>query len=246
MPNLQVSGLEAGIRYLSLAQSNNCCRKRKIKCDEQHPICKNCQSTHRKCNGYSPPSIYPPAPLQSPNAGSRDQELLCFFQEKTAPKFFGELSTNFWENQIAQASTVEDPVLYAVIAVAAIHRDYRKWRTGTVDPSSRAFVIMKYNGAIRRLRLVNTKLDRTLTVSFCFIALACLMRDQYVTSTFTTSEGLILICSSTSAAMHLKAGFKILGDMRLHNPTNLNNARESTFAPMLLSLGIVMGQDSFL
>ncbi|KAK8079002.1 hypothetical protein PG994_002809 [Apiospora phragmitis] len=30
------------------------CRKRRIKCDEQHPVCKNCQKSKRDCMGYDP------------------------------------------------------------------------------------------------------------------------------------------------------------------------------------------------
>ncbi|KAI1819906.1 hypothetical protein F4861DRAFT_525187 [Xylaria intraflava] len=30
------------------------CRKRRIKCDEQHPTCKNCQKSKRECLGYDP------------------------------------------------------------------------------------------------------------------------------------------------------------------------------------------------
>ncbi|KAI0018497.1 hypothetical protein F4780DRAFT_518722 [Xylariomycetidae sp. FL0641] len=30
------------------------CRKRRIKCDEQHPHCKNCQKSKRECLGYDP------------------------------------------------------------------------------------------------------------------------------------------------------------------------------------------------
>ncbi|KAI0485021.1 hypothetical protein GGR56DRAFT_55175 [Xylariaceae sp. FL0804] len=30
------------------------CRKRRIKCDEQHPVCKNCQKSKRECLGYDP------------------------------------------------------------------------------------------------------------------------------------------------------------------------------------------------
>lgn len=30
------------------------CRKRRIKCDEQHPVCKNCQKSRRECMGYDP------------------------------------------------------------------------------------------------------------------------------------------------------------------------------------------------
>ncbi|KAI1377009.1 hypothetical protein F4677DRAFT_64391 [Hypoxylon crocopeplum] len=53
------------------------CRKRRIKCDEQHPICKNCQKSKRECLGYDPifknqqqqhPTSIRPAPNSTPGA----------------------------------------------------------------------------------------------------------------------------------------------------------------------------------
>jgi hypothetical protein len=52
------------------------CRKRRIKCDEGHPACRNCQKSKRECLGYDPifksqtspqtiqpaPGIFPPQP----------------------------------------------------------------------------------------------------------------------------------------------------------------------------------------
>ncbi|KAI1995771.1 hypothetical protein LOZ53_001374 [Ophidiomyces ophidiicola] len=47
------------------------CRKRRIKCDERHPICRNCEKSKRECLGYDPvfraqpgPSVIQPAPSQ--------------------------------------------------------------------------------------------------------------------------------------------------------------------------------------
>jgi hypothetical protein len=54
------------------------CRKRRIKCDEGHPACRNCQKSKRECLGYDPifksqsspptiqpaPGIFPPQPQQ--------------------------------------------------------------------------------------------------------------------------------------------------------------------------------------
>lgn len=40
------------------------CRKRRIKCDEQHPACRNCQKSKRECLGYDP--IFKPQPGPSP------------------------------------------------------------------------------------------------------------------------------------------------------------------------------------
>ncbi|KAK7995285.1 hypothetical protein PG990_014058 [Apiospora arundinis] len=52
------------------------CRKRRIKCDEQHPVCKNCQKSKRDCMGYDPifkqqqqqqhPTSIQPAPNSHP------------------------------------------------------------------------------------------------------------------------------------------------------------------------------------
>lgn len=49
------------------------CRKRRIKCDEAHPACRNCQKSKRECLGYDPifkqqpgPSPIQPAPTSAP------------------------------------------------------------------------------------------------------------------------------------------------------------------------------------
>ncbi|KAI9836122.1 MAG: hypothetical protein M1837_003456 [Sclerophora amabilis] len=49
------------------------CRKRRIKCDEAHPTCRNCQKSKRECLGYDPifkaqpsPAAIQPAPSSAP------------------------------------------------------------------------------------------------------------------------------------------------------------------------------------
>ncbi|EMR90178.1 putative c6 finger domain protein [Botrytis cinerea BcDW1] len=53
------------------------CRKRRIKCDEQHPACRNCQKSKRECLGYDPifkqqpgPAAIQPAPSSAPSQSS--------------------------------------------------------------------------------------------------------------------------------------------------------------------------------
>ncbi|KAL8936219.1 MAG: hypothetical protein Q9211_004289 [Gyalolechia sp. 1 TL-2023] len=53
------------------------CRKRRIKCDEHHPQCKNCQKSKRECLGYDPifksqpgPAAIQPAPSAAPSMPS--------------------------------------------------------------------------------------------------------------------------------------------------------------------------------
>ncbi|KAL9606596.1 MAG: hypothetical protein Q9179_000250 [Wetmoreana sp. 5 TL-2023] len=50
------------------------CRKRRIKCDEVHPACRNCQKSKRECLGYDPifkpqpgPAAIQPAPSAAPS-----------------------------------------------------------------------------------------------------------------------------------------------------------------------------------
>ncbi|EFR03756.1 hypothetical protein MGYG_06755 [Nannizzia gypsea CBS 118893] len=50
------------------------CRKRRIKCDERHPVCRNCEKSKRDCLGYDPvfrsqpgPSSLQPAPIAHPS-----------------------------------------------------------------------------------------------------------------------------------------------------------------------------------
>ncbi|KAL8998008.1 MAG: hypothetical protein Q9169_002848 [Polycauliona sp. 2 TL-2023] len=53
------------------------CRKRRIKCDEAHPACRNCQKSKRDCLGYDPifksqpgPTAIQPAPTAAPSMSS--------------------------------------------------------------------------------------------------------------------------------------------------------------------------------
>ncbi|KAL4776504.1 hypothetical protein BDW60DRAFT_213887 [Aspergillus nidulans var. acristatus] len=54
------------------------CRKRRIKCDEGHPVCRNCVKSKRECLGYDPvfkqptPSAIQPAPNPQPSLNITD------------------------------------------------------------------------------------------------------------------------------------------------------------------------------
>ncbi|KAK3708904.1 hypothetical protein LTR37_011234 [Vermiconidia calcicola] len=54
------------------------CRKRRIKCDESHPACRNCQKSKRECLGYDPifkqqpaPAAIQPAPSSSSSTSTK-------------------------------------------------------------------------------------------------------------------------------------------------------------------------------
>ncbi|KAF2279458.1 uncharacterized protein EI97DRAFT_448208 [Westerdykella ornata] len=51
------------------------CRKRRIKCDEAHPVCRNCQKSKRECAGYDPIFKQQPGPAQiQPAPGSASHQ----------------------------------------------------------------------------------------------------------------------------------------------------------------------------
>lgn len=59
LPPSDPRGVLAGARHkkeIKRRTKTGCltCRKRRIKCDETHPICKNCQKSKRECLGYDP------------------------------------------------------------------------------------------------------------------------------------------------------------------------------------------------
>ncbi|KAL4779731.1 C6 finger domain protein [Aspergillus varians] len=71
------------------------CRKRRIKCDEGHPVCRNCVKSKRECLGYDPvfkqptPSAIQPAPNLQPSlvVNPQDPSTNCTVQSSypTAP-----------------------------------------------------------------------------------------------------------------------------------------------------------------
>ncbi|KAK2791150.1 hypothetical protein FQN52_005106 [Onygenales sp. PD_12] len=52
------------------------CRKRRIKCDERHPVCRNCEKSKRECLGYDPVFRQQPGPAVLQPAASQQPSLL--------------------------------------------------------------------------------------------------------------------------------------------------------------------------
>lgn len=186
------------ISHLAFAHANITCRIRRVKCGEEHPFCKRCTSTGRKCDGYAPPKASDsttrkttPRPSSRNERGSSssmeedpmEQHLLYLFRTVTAPKLSGHFSSNFWQRRVHQASTVESSIRHAVIAIAAIHQDYVNWQQSRIsDPSMQAFAFRQYTKAISYLHVLmstqSQQLDLTLIACICFITFDCLLGNQ--------------------------------------------------------------------
>ncbi|OBU01668.2 hypothetical protein VE01_00167 [Pseudogymnoascus verrucosus] len=112
------------------------CRKRRIKCDEAHPACRNCQKSKRECLGYDPifkqqpgPSPIQPAPSLAPLQaatlatanpyGNQPSMLQGYGAQVPAMAFDASLSAGVSSPGSAQQfdySSAIDPALEAVAA----------------------------------------------------------------------------------------------------------------------------------
>ncbi|KAH9214337.1 hypothetical protein DL95DRAFT_389555 [Leptodontidium sp. 2 PMI_412] len=212
------------------------CKIRRVKCGEEKPFCKRCTSTGRKCDGYatqndSKDSVQKPAPSRplNPTEDPMEQRLLYFFSTYTAPSLSGFFSTDFWERRVVENSHGEPSIRHAVIAIAAMHQEFieRRRQDGMDDTSSlQTFAFRQYTKAISSLHhLMTTRmppLDLTLTSCILFASIDCLLGNH------------------ASAIIHLKAGLRILADIKSHKTQRVAQAEEweREFAPPLLALGV--------
>jgi hypothetical protein len=163
-----------------------------------------------------------------------EERIFYFFRTTSAPKLPGNFSNEFWERRVLQASEVEPSIRHAVIAIGAVHHDFisRHESNGKLhDPSIKAFAFRQYTKAISHLhRLMSTRtqqLDFTLISCILFICFDCISGNH------------------DSAIIHLKAGLKILEDIKKRNaqsmpPEQTTSAHEweREFTPLLLGLGV--------
>ncbi|TGO89026.1 hypothetical protein BPOR_0129g00170 [Botrytis porri] len=105
------------------------CRKRRIKCDEQHPACRNCQKSKRECLGYDPifkqqpgPAAIQPAPSSAPSQSS----------SIATANPYGNQPQMLQSGYGVQASMAYDPALTA--PSAGQHYDY----SSAIDPNLEA------------------------------------------------------------------------------------------------------------
>ena len=163
-----------------------------------------------------------------------ERNIYYFFTTDTAPKLSGSFSSDFWQKRVPQASLTAPSVRHAMIAIGAVHQDFiarHENANNCFDVSLKAFAIRHYTKAISHLhQLVSDRtqqLDITLISCILFIVFDCLIGHH------------------TSALIHLKAGLKILEDIKQHNSQGGLNAQstythewEREFAPILLGLGV--------
>ncbi|KAF2003195.1 hypothetical protein P154DRAFT_460894 [Amniculicola lignicola CBS 123094] len=132
------------------------CRIRKVKCDENKPLCQKCVGTGRKCDGYESPfrpftgqstsnshaggiiscaglkCVQPTFPMITP----QDIDLLnrCF---STKTMFDVKLGCDEEAKQVLQASLTEPAIRHAVLSLRALREDLETTRKISVSAKQR-------------------------------------------------------------------------------------------------------------
>lgn len=88
--DIQVSTLNEMTSNPSSVQGrsrNGCitCRIRRVKCDEERPHCRRCESTGRRCDGYMPPTTRQRPQQQAAKAGSSELRIIQHTPQVTQP-----------------------------------------------------------------------------------------------------------------------------------------------------------------
>jgi hypothetical protein len=208
-------------------------RIRKIKCDEVKPNCQRCSTTGRKCDGYSSDITIPSQAFQSStdlsqrisvctSRNAEEKRGFDYFLCNTAAELSGYYDSSFWEHLILAASTQKPSLRHAVIAIGALHEDFRQKGAPSADDSKSQFAINQYSKALGALRRsLSSGEEESLTALISCILFVC----------FDSLRG-----SFESAMLHLQSGIRILRDLRRSSTENY--IVENNIAPLLTRLAL--------
>lgn len=155
-------------------------RKKRIKCDQDWPVCQRCIADSRICEGYGiwggggkpygpdgykskrPESHSILQPLRSmPSRLSADQHTTFrMLKLKVGIKLAGVFGSEFWERLVIQASFNEPAILHALAAIGSAYRSDRLSKDWQVSKASLRCMdkegtqaLLEYNEAIRCLKV---------------------------------------------------------------------------------------------
>ncbi|OOF93840.1 hypothetical protein ASPCADRAFT_209077 [Aspergillus carbonarius ITEM 5010] len=101
------------------------CRIRRIKCDEQKPVCLRCTSTGRRCDGYMPMPytlrIAKQLTQMTAFVNPAESRALEFFFRKSAAHLAGYFGASFWTRTVLQLSLTEPTIRHAIAAIGLLY-----------------------------------------------------------------------------------------------------------------------------
>ncbi|KAL4773535.1 hypothetical protein BDW60DRAFT_215895 [Aspergillus nidulans var. acristatus] len=176
------------------------CKQRRVKCDEGKPGCQNCERTGRRCEGY-PPGRAPALagdgsldaqaqrraqhivvynlPFKVPGSAA-DRQLLHFYRCEAAGGLSSFSDSTLWSKLVLQRSHHQPVVRHALVALAALYRDYMQGGNRIQAPASHAAMqrIAKCHRQLRLyLRSADASADMALICSILFFAFEALLGD---------------------------------------------------------------------
>ncbi|OCT46933.1 hypothetical protein CLCR_02332 [Cladophialophora carrionii] len=120
------------------------CRKRRIKCDEAKPACRQCTDSLRKCEGYQPPQTWLFKPRKAvdnkddslgngmtttivqfvsplgPVGNSSDRRSFQFWHEQAAPIFSSYFGHSFWTDLLPKIGLAQPAVKHLLLATSSL------------------------------------------------------------------------------------------------------------------------------
>lgn len=188
-------------------------RIRRVKCDEQTPICHRCQSTGRKCEYvadslkagshdlqmvYHMPGILQPTrmwkiPQSHEFMHEAEYRSLEFFQLHTSLCFGKDIGT-----YILQAAYHEPIIRTIAVAIGALHNSFVFNHKGiSTTREETHFTLLHYNKAIRQLIAMNPKTspqtnDTFLVACILFFCFECL-QGNYILAIQHATSGIKII-----------------------------------------------------
>jgi hypothetical protein len=210
---------------------------RRVKCGEERPACRRCTSTGRKCDGYSQDlgpkadetqaiAIIERLSIHTPGS-AREKRAFQYFTTQTAAELTGYYeTTNFWQQLILQASSVDSSLRHAVIAIGSLHEEFAGKRLSYYSEDNGKgihFAVNQYTKAIGHLRRsLSSGKQAPLTALMSCILFVC----------FDSLRG-----HFDSAIVHLQSGLKILRDVCARCPDE-SHMIMSQIAPLFKRLSL--------
>ncbi|KIW37196.1 uncharacterized protein PV06_10546 [Exophiala oligosperma] len=171
------------------------CRKHRVKCDEQRPLCKRCRRLKLHCAGYQDlfrifgisrqgsayPASKPNRPAANPDrqlsifpGSDEERRLFELFRTSVVFQLSGFLDEDFWITTLLQVSHLVSLVRDSAIAIAAhIAEHHRHFRT-TTPQQSRNISLKYYQKALHRANWHTESADKELVAVICCPLFLCL------------------------------------------------------------------------
>ncbi|KAH8594028.1 hypothetical protein B0O99DRAFT_688053 [Bisporella sp. PMI_857] len=204
MPEDESLGPRTKPRISAPKSRNGCltCKTRRVKCDENHPICHACVKSRRRCEWKAPKDqlkktrqILPQngLPLNNvrptqilPFIDQREAYYFWAYQDEAAVELAGAVKSSPWTYTMLQAARAEPFVLRSLVAIGALNKCLKVGHAAKTGPSAlrltnqelsdqhRKFALAAYDRAIVGMK--NITLEQQSTISPLRKALlACLL-----------------------------------------------------------------------